>query len=232
MLNNLNKRIVMGPWPDNRKLAIVLGTLDFFTGVDCVNGHLSTRRTNSGKCYECDRAQWERGRRSKGKKPFTPNAARQAALALSSRYFDGAPCPNGHGGLRWTHNGACVDCTVAASRAFQKTPEGIEASKRWRVENLDKVRESNRNMKARRKGAEGKHTAQDIRDILARQKYKCVECGTSVKSQKNRHVDHIMPIKLGGSNWPSNLQVLCQTCNLTKNAKHPLDWAREKGRLV
>jgi 5-methylcytosine-specific restriction endonuclease McrA len=33
-----------------------------------------------------------------------------------------------------------------------------------------------------------------------------------------------MPLKLGGSNWPENLQLLCRTCNLRKNAKHPDVW--------
>jgi 5-methylcytosine-specific restriction endonuclease McrA len=41
-----------------------------------------------------------------------------------------------------------------------------------------------------------------------------------------------MPLFLGGSNWISNIQLLCPTCNLKKYKKHPVDWARENGLLL
>jgi len=78
----------------------------------------------------------------------------------------------------------------------------------------------------------GVHKPEDITEILKRQKFKCAECGVSVKDKKNRHVDHIMPLALGGSNWPTNLQILCPPCNLSKSAKHPIDFAQRKGRLL
>jgi 5-methylcytosine-specific restriction protein A len=33
------------------------------------------------------------------------------------------------------------------------------------------------------------------------------------------HVDHIMPVAAGGTDHPSNLQALCQSCNLAKAAR-------------
>ncbi|MBZ9921665.1 HNH endonuclease [Mesorhizobium sp. BR1-1-7] len=102
----------------------------------------------------------------------------------------------------------------------------------WRAANPDKAKEHDANKNAKRRNAEGKHTAQDIIDIIKRQKFKCVECGVSVRKRSNRHIDHIMPLALGGTNWPTNLQVLCPSCNQHKHAKHPLDWAKLKGRLV
>ncbi|MCO7736415.1 HNH endonuclease [Brucella intermedia] len=213
-------------------MASKLGAKYYNTGAACIHGHTAPRSTSDGKCTVCKWLQWEANRRKKGKKPFQPNWKKAEAQELGDKFFHGEPCPHGHSGMRWTHNGACVECTINAARKFQNTPEGIEARKQWRFDNPDKVREYNRNSKAKRKGAEGTHTAEDIRDILTRQKYKCVECGASVRKKSNRHVDHIMPIALGGTNWPFNLQVLCPSCNLSKHAKHPLEWAREKGRLV
>jgi 5-methylcytosine-specific restriction endonuclease McrA len=44
---------------------------------------------------------------------------------------------------------------------------------------------------------------------------RCARCGASGQL----HVDHIYPVKHGGSNELSNLQLLCRTCNLKKGAK-------------
>jgi 5-methylcytosine-specific restriction endonuclease McrA len=62
------------------------------------------------------------------------------------------------------------------------------------------------------------------------QKSKCACCGKSLKH--SYHLDHIMPIALGGTNTDDNVQLLTPSCNLRKSAKHPDDWARENGRLL
>lgn len=35
------------------------------------------------------------------------------------------------------------------------------------------------------------------------------------------HIDHVIPLARGGSNWPSNLRPACQRCNCSKGAKRP-----------
>lgn len=227
-----SRLIFIGPYLPSRQLAKLLDSKRYLTGVCCVNGHFSPRSTHDGKCLICKCQSWERVRRSKGKSIFLPNASKLAAHELNQKYFQGDPCPDGHDGLRWTHNGACVHCTNSASREFRRTDEGKNYIRKWRISNVTKVRNYNRNSKAKRKGAEGRHTAEDVAEILRKQKFKCAECGISIRERSSRHVDHIMPIALGGSNWPSNLQVLCVTCNLQKSDQHPSVFARSKGRLV
>ena len=100
--------------------------------------------------------------------------------------------------------------------------------------NPDKIATNSRNRRARKRSAEGSHTAADIRAIFEKQHGLCANCQTKLfkSGAKKYHVDHIMPLALGGSNWPSNLQCLCPSCNLSKNAKDPIAWAREQGRLL
>ena len=104
----------------------------------------------------------------------------------------------------------------------------------WRAANPDKHAESRRNRRAMKRSAEGKHTSADVRAIFEAQRGLCANCKTKLfKSGKQKfHVDHVMPLKLGGSNWPANLQCLCPSCNTSKGAKHPIDWAADHGRLL
>jgi 5-methylcytosine-specific restriction endonuclease McrA len=112
----------------------------------------------------------------------------------------------------------------------QRRSELAEASRLWRQENPEKQRIIDRNKKLRRRGAEGTHTLEDVEKLLKAQKFLCAECSKGVKEEY--HVDHIMPLSLGGSNWPRNLQILCPACNMEKHATDPLVFARRKGRLI
>lgn len=54
----------------------------------------------------------------------------------------------------------------------------------------------------------------------------CACCGEQLV---NFHVDHIMPLALGGRNIPENIQLLLPVCNRRKSAKHPDVWRKELG---
>ena len=71
--------------------------------------------------------------------------------------------------------------------------------------------------RSRLAGAPGKHTAQDLRDLMVLQGGRCKACGCDIT--KKRSVDHIVAISRGGHNGISNIQLLCGTCNSRKHAK-------------
>lgn len=86
--------------------------------------------------------------------------------------------------------------------------------------------------KAKRAHAEGTHTPLDIRSLFTSQRGTCPNCQSPLirRGAGKYHVDHVMPIALGGNNWPSNLQLLCPPCNLDKGAKHPDVWVVDNPR--
>lgn len=62
------------------------------------------------------------------------------------------------------------------------------------------------------------------------QKGKCPCCGEHLG--EGYHLDHKMPLALGGENADANMQLLRKTCNLQKHAKHPVDFMQERGFLL
>ncbi len=54
------------------------------------------------------------------------------------------------------------------------------------------------------------------RRIIERDNYTCQICGKFMPDEVGLHVDHIIPINKGGKSIESNLQVLCDKCNLRK----------------
>lgn len=173
---------------------------------------------------------------------------KEAANRGLKHYFTGSLCGRGHRENRFVKSKACVVCNRHASalirlkegnsdrvRAYKRRWAQLhrEQGRQWGLDNIELRRSYNRNRKARKKAAEGSHTGLDIREILRQQRNKCAYyqfCGTSVRSKY--HVDHIIPLVAGGSNYRSNLQILCPTCNMTKQAKDPMSFSRQLGMLL
>lgn len=105
-------------------------------------------------------------------------------------------------------------------KEYQNRPETQRYQQEYRKqyykrpEVRDRVRAKGNN----RRAAPGSFTAADIREIRKAQGNRCYICG---KKLKKFHVDHFIPIALGGTNDPGNLRLACPRCNLSKSAKHP-----------
>ena len=100
----------------------------------------------------------------------------------------------------------------------------------WRAANPDACRIHHQNRRARKR-SNGGRLSPDIADRLFKlQRGKCACCGNPLGN--DYHLDHIMPLALGGTNTDGNMQLLTAKCNLQKNAKHPVDFMRSKGFLL
>lgn len=81
-----------------------------------------------------------------------------------------------------------------------------------------------RHLRALRFGAEGTHTAADVRAQYERQQRKCYYCGVDVDMNIDYDVDHVIPLRRGGSNWPDNIVVTCASCNSSKRNRLVSEW--------
>lgn len=114
---------------------------------------------------------------------------------------------------------------VAAWR--KKNPNYI---KEYGAANKDKGRIKEHNRRARKKSNGGQLSKGLAKKLFKLQHGKCACCGLLLSD--NYHMDHIMPLVLGGKNEDNNIQLLTATCNLQKHAKHPIDFMQSRGFLL
>lgn len=200
-----------------RQEALDLGLDKFFTGEPCLHGHLAFRYVKDKGCVEC---ACQRGR------AWARNN-KEKHLEISRRWKKSNPTKV----LKWK--------TSWRKRSKQSI---LKSEQKWRKNNPEKSRKiklryySNNKEKFRaayhaRRAREGTFSKEDLEVRYQSQHGKCAYCKKKM-AQKKMHVDHIIPIALGGSNYPANLQLTCRTCNLRKGAKDPVVFARTIGLLL
>jgi hypothetical protein len=122
-------------------------------------------------------------------------------------------------------------------KSYAKHSEKIKAyNAKWAKANPDKKRKYNqkwaknnpemlkaRNHKRRMLKASGPSDKSSIiQENLKKVPNKCYWCGKSLN--KNWHMDHVIPLCLGGSHTSANIVKSCPTCNHSKGGKHPAKW--------
>lgn len=132
--------------------------------------------------------------------------------------------------LAWqAKNKERVAATAAKYRA--ENPEKVKARRvLWGARNpgADRIYKQNRRERKRANG--GKLSNGLAEKLFILQKGKCPCCKQPLGD--NYHLDHIMPLALGGANEDWNMQLLRQQCNNQKHAKHPIDFMKQRGFLL
>lgn len=101
----------------------------------------------------------------------------------------------------------------------------------WFAANPEKRAAYEQNRRAKKR-AQGGRISSDIKPKLyALQRGQCACCRAKFEAS-DLHLDHIMPLSKGGAHSDENMQLLCQPCNQSKYAKHPVDFMQEKGFLL
>lgn len=100
----------------------------------------------------------------------------------------------------------------------------------WQAANPEAVRIHRQNRRARETEAGGRLSKGLAVKLYKLQRGKCACCGLPLGD--DYHLDHIMPLALGGTNTDDNMQLLRKLCNLQKHAKHPVEFMQSRGYLL
>lgn len=117
-------------------------------------------------------------------------------------------------------SGVVISCGCARKTTVKVRSQVIRADRHER-QNL---------RRARQLEAEGAFTEAEVRELFFKQRGRCIYC--SAKLGDDFHRDHVTSLSKGGSNWISNIQLLCPGCNAKKNNLDPFVFAAKTGRLL
>lgn len=99
---------------------------------------------------------------------------------------------------------ACKDAFAALMRKSYHQKKGYYFT----------ARAGARNYRARKRGAAGIATAKKVQWRIEMWGGLCYLCGSPYEA-----LDHVIPLALGGTNWPANLRPICNSCNAEKGGK-------------
>ena len=185
------------------------GLARYFTGKPCLRGHFSERGIGKRNCLACC-AGYSAKNRAKN-----PGKYLEANRKLCRRW-------------RGKNRQKNLD-TAKAWR--QRYPDRVKQfALDWRKNNPEKAHALDARNRTRRKNVSGAFDDKDVERIFKAQRGRCAYCHITISG--GYHVDHIIPIVRGGSNFPKNIQLACANCNWAKHAKDPIQFAQERGWLL
>ena len=118
-----------------------------------------------------------------------------------------------------TTHAQSITCRMASELPFRS----------WEILHETAIR-NNHNRRARMLEVGGKLSSGLSGRLFKLQRGKCACCKLPLGD--DYHLDHIIPIDLGGANEDWNIQLLRAKCNCQKHNTHPIDFMQSKGFLL
>lgn len=205
----------------SRQYAVSNKLKHYFTGKPCKYGHISIRYVSTNKCFDCNKRDAEKWKKEnpeiiKISRKKTKEKQGKDRLAAWKKQWDERNSEHKRKYKEEWYNKNKQHC--------------VEYSKKYKIENRDvAIRAESKRRVLKSLSTTESFTKNDVLLLLEKQKSKCVYCKEKLTKY---HIDHIIPIKLGGDNSKYNIQLLCVSCNCRKNAKHPIKFAQENGMLL
>jgi len=123
---------------------------------------------------------------------------------------------------------ACDSCKAAA--ALYRKKQVAQDPAKFTKQKRDSERRTGRNTKGRRRLKGGKHRYWTRQQIIKRDGLNCYLCGIPVDFEANPvqgrsgwemypHIDHVIPLALGGDDTIENVKLAHAKCNIDKGVK-------------
>ncbi len=160
----------------------------------CKRCNCETERYTDGRCKPCTRernAQW--------------SSANKDSTNARSRIWNAANAEK-----KRANNAAYRLANQAAINLRRKLKRQLDP-------NIEKVKAAVR--RGRKLAVPGKLSKGIVESLLAKQNGCCACCGLPLLGKY--HLDHILPLSLGGANSDDNVQLLLPKCNLQKYNSPP-----------
>lgn len=189
----------------------------------CAKCQVETRREADGRCKGC--------RKARDAARYAANSQKQIAAATAWRSAN--PERSKATGLAWeraNREGRNIRRKALYAASPEKQAKKKAQASAWQKAHLEVWRIHKQNRKARKRENGGTLSRGLSGKLFKLQRGKCACC--SLPLGDDFHLDHIMPIALGGANIDSNIQLLRPRCNVQKKAKHPVDFMQSRGFLI
>lgn len=98
-------------------------------------------------------------------------------------------------------------------------------TQRWAQANRARIQLYAQERRAREAGAAGRTTPEQLQARIDYYGGCCWVCHIPYQA-----IDHVVSLKFGGTNWPSNLRPICKACNSAKGSKHPAVFLRQRAQ--
>ena len=186
----------------------------------CKNCKCSTERKSNGRCKPCATAYLYKWR--------TENPEKFRSI---QNVWDGKNKERLKEAAHALYEKNKVEKIAYSKEYYESNKEQVSRRKaEWQRNNKESVKLSFHKRRARKLAAGGSLSKGLEQQLFVLQRGKCACCGLPLGD--NYHLDHIMPLALGGTNTDDNIQLLRQRCNNQKHTKHPVDFMQSRGFLL